>query len=131
MLTVARVLAIPALIAVWFSPLPNASLVCTLTFVLASLTDFLDGYLARRWHATTPFGAFLDPVADKLMVAAVLILLASESISWLIPTAAWVIISREIGVIALREWAAASGSGAHEAVAVNWVGKCKTATQVG
>lgn len=100
--------------------------IATALFVIASLTDYLDGYLARKWNQTTSFGAFLDPVADKLMVcAALLILLFLGRVSVLI---VFVIIAREIIVSALREWMAQRN--ARDKVAVNLLGKWKTATQM-
>mmetsp|Transcript_4430 Transcript_4430/g.11057 ORF Transcript_4430/g.11057 Transcript_4430/m.11057 type:complete len:288 (+) Transcript_4430:288-1151(+) len=137
-LTILRVLAIPVLIAGFYWESPLAAVSCTAVFIVAALTDFLDGYLARKMNASTPFGAFLDPVADKLMVAAVLILLCTKPISvgpfagdhLLVPISALAIIGREITMSALREWAAALGEKAHKAVAVNNLGKWKTATQM-
>jgi CDP-diacylglycerol---glycerol-3-phosphate 3-phosphatidyltransferase len=144
-LTLARVAAIPSLIYIWF--LPDSSLTCTLIFLAAAITDFLDGYLARKMKITSAFGAFLDPVADKLMVATVLILLSTRALplittltggvaamlsgnTWLMPVMTCLIIGREITMSALREWAAALGPQAHSAVAVSWMGKWKTATQM-
>lgn len=137
-LTLGRVAAIPALIAAWFWQDPAASTVVTALFIVASITDWLDGYLARKMNASTPFGAFLDPVADKLMVAAVLILLSTQPLAagpfagntWFVPVATLVIIGREISMSALREWAATLGPAAKAAVAVNAWGKWKTATQM-
>lgn len=137
-LTILRVLAIPVLIWGFYWQSAAAPALCTAVFIVAALTDFLDGYLARKMNASTPFGAFLDPVADKLMVAAVLILLSTKPIPvgpfagdhLLVPLSALAIIGREITMSALREWAAALGEKAHKAVAVNNLGKWKTATQM-
>ncbi|GAB4820039.1 hypothetical protein N2152v2_007085 [Parachlorella kessleri] len=137
-LTLLRVAAIPALVWVWYSSAPWAPLACTALFVGASLTDFLDGYLARKLNVASAFGAFLDPVADKLMVATVLILLSTRPVpagvaagsTWLLPCLTCAIIGREITMSALREWAAALGPEAHKAVAVSWMGKWKTACQM-
>lgn len=137
-LTLLRVASIPVLIGVWYSGLSAASLVCAGLFVAACLTDYLDGYLARRMGTSTAFGAFLDPVADKLMVATVLILLATEPVkggpwagnTWLLPSLSSAIIGREITMSALREWAASCSPEAHKAVAVSSWGKWKTATQM-
>lgn len=138
LLTLARVAAIPALVAAWYSTAAWAAPACTWLFVGASLTDYLDGYLARKMNASSAFGAFLDPVADKLMVATVMILMCTRPLpmglmagnTWLMPVVTCVIIGREITMSALREWAAALGPEAHSAVAVSWVGKWKTAAQM-
>lgn len=97
-----------------------------LIFALGGITDWLDGYLARRWNQTSSFGAFLDPVADKLLVAAALILLVelSRAPAWL----AAIIIGREITISALREWMAQQGK--NKSVAVAYIGKLKTAAQM-
>lgn len=134
-LTLLRVVAIPLLVAAWFS---GARVWCFSLFVGASVTDFFDGYLARKWDCSTPFGAFLDPVADKLMVATILILIGTVPVpagcfagnAWLLPAIACVIIAREITMSALREWAAALGPEAHAAAAVNKLGKYKTTSQM-
>ena len=134
-LTLFRVVAIPLLVAAWFS---SQWMWCFSIFVGASVTDFFDGYLARKWECSTPFGAFLDPVADKLMVATILILIGTVPVpagyfagnAWLLPAIACVIISREITMSALREWAAALGPEAHAAAAVNKLGKYKTSSQM-
>jgi len=112
--------------------------VTTAIFVSAAITDWLDGYLARKMKLGTPFGAFLDPVADKLMVAATLILLCTKSLEagifgqapWLLTVPAIAIIGREITMSAVREWAASQDKKLLEAVAVNNLGKWKTATQM-
>src|SRR5258705_904924 len=95
-------------------------------FIAAAATDWADGYLARRWNQTTSFGAFLDPVADKLMVAAALIVLTEKGI--VDPFASLIIIGREITISALREWMANIGKG--KSVAVNILGKVKTVSQL-
>lgn len=135
MLTLARVVAIPALVACWFSQM---WMWCWALFIGASITDFFDGYLARAWNCSTPFGAFLDPVADKLMVAILLILIGTVPIpagyfagnTWILPVTACIIIAREITMSALREWGATLGPEAHSAVAVNALGKYKTSSQM-
>lgn len=103
-------------------------LLLTLLFVLAAITDWLDGYLARRMNITSAFGRFLDPVADKLMVAAALIVLVQWHPNIIMAIAAIVIISREIAVSALREWMAELGN--RTSVAVSYVGKLKTTFQM-
>lgn len=100
----------------------------TLIFILAAITDWLDGYLARKMNITSAFGRFLDPVADKLMVAAALIILVQWHANIIMAVCAIVIISREIAVSALREWMAELG--ARTSVAVSYVGKLKTTFQM-
>eukprot|EP00884_Botryococcus_braunii_P012032 jgi/Botrbrau1/2082/Bobra.0047s0043.1 len=137
-LTVLRVFAIPILIGAWFSHWTSGSVLPTGVFLGASITDFLDGYLARKMDLTTAFGAFLDPVADKLMVATVLILLSTQPLpagvwagnAWFIPFCTCIVIGREITMSALREWAASLGPEAYSAVAVSQWGKWKTASQM-
>lgn len=130
LLTWGRVIAIPLLVAIYYAPFDNYAMVrdvlATVLFVGAAITDWLDGYLARRWNQTSKFGAFLDPVADKLLVAACLIVLVHDQrVHGLI---ALIIIGREITISALREWMASIG--ARTAVAVNELGKWKTAVQM-
>jgi len=96
-------------------------------FIAAAITDFLDGYLARKWNMCSPFGAFVDPVADKLMVATALVLLAGAN-GPIVAVPCSVILCREIGVSALREWMAERGK--RGSVAVGWSGKVKTACQM-
>ena len=103
-------------------------LILTFLFILAAITDWLDGYLARRMNITSAFGRFLDPVADKLMVAAALIVLVQWHPNIIMGIAAIVIISREIAVSALREWMAELGN--RTSVAVSYVGKLKTTFQM-
>lgn len=128
LLTLLRILVIPLLVVVYYLPLQSKYLICALLFGAAALTDWLDGYLARRWNQMTPFGAFLDPVADKLMVAVALGVLIEAYASWLMTLPALVIIGREIVISALREWMAEIG--ARASVAVSWIGKVKTTFQM-
>ena len=128
LLSLVRILLIPLFVLVFYIPLPDMHLACAAIFGLAGLTDLLDGYLARKWNQTTPFGAFIDPVADKLMVAVALVLLVDRyPHAWFVLPAA-VIICREIVVSALREWMAELGKRA--SVAVSYIGKVKTAMQI-
>lgn len=121
-LTYVRCMAIPALMGIFY--LPDSHILAGSIFAVASYTDWLDGYLARRWDITSAFGAFLDPVADKLMVSTSLILLAGRyGREIAIPAA--IILAREISVSALREWMAQRGE--RDAVKVGFQGKVKTA----
>lgn len=130
-LTWMRVALIPLVVGVYYLPLgwlsiPEQNLFAAVVFIAAALTDWLDGFLARLWNQTSAFGAFLDPVADKLMVAAALLqLLYVDRIPLLV---ALVIIGREITISALREWMAQIG--ATKSVAVNFLGKLKTGVQM-
>lgn len=131
LLTWLRILAIPLLIAVYYVPagwleLAERNVLATAIFMAAAFTDWLDGYLARRLNQTSAFGAFLDPVADKLMVAAALIVLVQLGRADAI--VASIIVGREITISALREWMAQIGSS--RSVAVSMLGKVKTATQM-
>ncbi|MFT0212074.1 CDP-diacylglycerol--glycerol-3-phosphate 3-phosphatidyltransferase [Pseudomonas sp. F1_0610] len=127
-LTTLRVALIPILVLFYCLPFAWSYWAASIVFALASFTDWLDGYLARRWKQNTPFGAFLDPVADKLLVAVALVLLVENHQSLFILLPALVIISREIVVSALREWMAEIGARAQ--VAVSQLGKWKTAAQM-
>ena len=128
LLTVARILLIPVFVVVYYLPVDWSATLATAIFVAAAVTDWLDGYLARRMNLTTAVGAFLDPVADKLMVAtALVVVLQADPQLWL-AFAVMVIIGREITISALREWMAELGRRAQ--VAVSEVGKFKTATQM-
>mmetsp|Transcript_3815 Transcript_3815/g.9101 ORF Transcript_3815/g.9101 Transcript_3815/m.9101 type:complete len:282 (-) Transcript_3815:157-1002(-) len=123
-LTYARCLAIPIFVALFYSKNAQSHLYCGTIFAFASITDWLDGFLARRWDVSTAFGAFLDPVADKLMVSTSLILLAGRyGAVAAIPTL--IILAREIAVSALREWMAQRGE--RDTVKVGYQGKVKTA----
>lgn len=128
LITVLRVLLIPIFILLFYLPYHWSYLASASVFAFAAATDWLDGYLARRLEQSTPFGAFLDPVADKLMVAVALVLLVQEHGNLWLTLPAAVIIGREIVVSALREWMAELGARAH--VAVSNLGKWKTAAQM-
>jgi cardiolipin synthase len=131
LLTWLRVAMIPLIVGVFYLPdswisLFDKGIASTVIFIAAAVTDWFDGYLARRWNETSAFGAFLDPVADKLMVAGALLLLVqlgrADSIL------AFIIIGREIAISALREWMAQIG--ASKSVAVSSIGKIKTTAQM-
>ncbi len=131
LLTWLRIALIPLFVLVFFLPFEWARPVSSLIFVVAGLTDILDGYLARKLNQTSRFGAFLDPVADKLMVATALVLIvhsAPDSFSIAVAVAAAIIIGREITISALREWMAEGGN--RNVVAVGPMGKIKTVAQI-
>ncbi len=126
--TLARIALIPVFIIVYYLPFFWSHAVAAFLFAIASITDWLDGFLARKLHQMSTFGAFLDPVADKLLVSSsLLMLVGSPSIDY-ITLPAIVIVGREIVISALREWMAEIGSRA--SVAVGYVGKIKTAMQM-
>jgi CDP-diacylglycerol---glycerol-3-phosphate 3-phosphatidyltransferase len=127
-LTVARIVAVPLLVALFYWNHPWAHVLSASVFIAAAITDTLDGYLARRMGITSPLGEFLDPVADKLIVAVALVLLVGHDTRPFIVITAAVIIGREITVSALREWMAHIGSRAK--VAVSGMGKVKTIVQM-
>ena len=126
-LTFSRILLIPLLILFFYLPYRWSLYLCTLIFILAMLTDWLDGYLARRFNQQSSFGAFLDPVADKLVISTALILLVSRQPDWVITLPALVIVGREIAVSALREWMAELGK--RSLLAVSVLAKIKTVAQ--
>jgi len=127
-LTWFRILAIPAFVLLFWFEGDGERWWSAGLFTVAAITDFLDGWLARKWQVQSALGAFLDPVADKLMVSAALLLLVHTTDNWWITLAALVIIMREISVSALREWMAELQ--ARAAVAVSWLGKAKTVFQL-
>jgi CDP-diacylglycerol--glycerol-3-phosphate 3-phosphatidyltransferase/cardiolipin synthase len=137
-LTVARIVMIPLVVILFYAPYPWAAPACGSMFILAAVTDSLDGYLARKLGQTSALGAFLDPVADKLMVVVALVLIVSHEPSelhfikfnphLLITLTAAVIVGREITISALREWMAEMG--ARGKVAVSSMGKLKTIFQM-
>lgn len=127
-LTLIRVVAIPVLVLVFYLPFKWSDMVAAGLFLAAGITDWLDGYLARKLNQTSPFGAFLDPVADKLIVGVALVVLVQVHATAWLAVPAMVIVSREITVSALREWMAELGQRAK--VAVSQLGKIKTVTQM-
>lgn len=131
LLTWLRVALIPLVVGVfylpdiWLTPFERG-VASTGIFIIAAVTDWFDGFLARRWNETSAFGAFLDPVADKLMVAgALLVLVQLDRVNAMV---AFIIIGREIAISALREWMAQIG--ASKSVAVSSIGKIKTTAQM-
>ncbi|MCW0217765.1 MAG: CDP-diacylglycerol--glycerol-3-phosphate 3-phosphatidyltransferase, partial [Prosthecobacter sp.] len=128
LLTLMRIMLIPVFIAAFYLPFSWAHGLAALIFALASFTDWLDGYLARRLKLMSPFGAFLDPVADKLLIASALLLLVGGKDINYITLPAIVIVGREIVISALREWMAEMG--ARASVAVGYIGKVKTTLQM-
>lgn len=127
-LTIIRIILIPVFVIVYYLPLSWSNILACAIFSLAAITDLLDGYLARRLGQISKLGEFLDPVADKLMVAVVLVLLVAKDPGLLMVIPAAVIIGREITVSALREWMAELG--ARSNVAVSVYGKIKTIAQM-
>ena len=127
-LTLLRIALIPLLAVIFYLPWEYSNIACTFIFFIAGFTDWLDGYLARKMGLETAFGAFLDPVADKVMVAFVLVLIIQSQASALLAIAGAIIISREIIIASLREWMAEIGQRAK--VKVSELGKWKTTTQM-
>lgn len=127
-LTLLRIALIPIFIAIFYLPWEWRYVASASIFGVAAATDWLDGYLARKLNQFTPLGAFLDPVADKLIVAAALVLLLQAHATVIFALPALVIISREIVISALREWMAELGK--RTSVAVSYIGKVKTALQM-
>lgn len=127
-LTLFRIVAIPLIVIVFFMGAAWSRPAAGWLFALAGVTDWLDGYLARRLDQTSSFGAFLDPVADKLIVSTALVLLVQADPQLIPSLIAAIIIGREIAVSALREWMSELGARAH--VAVTFFGKWKTTLQI-
>lgn len=128
LLTFLRIALIPVFVITFYLPVSWANILTTIIFALAAITDWFDGYLARKWGQTSAFGAFLDPVADKLIVAVALVLLVQADPSPWMAIPAAIIIGREITISALREWMAEIGQRAK--VAVSNLGKIKTTAQI-
>ena len=130
MLTLLRIALVPVLVLFFYLPVPWSNLACVIIFVAAAITDIADGAIARRMGQTSRFGAFLDPVADKIMVSTALVLLVQrqETYQAVFAIAAAIIIGREITISALREWMSEIGESAR--VQVSWVGKTKTVFQM-
>lgn len=127
-LSLLRVFLIPVLVVLFFLPIESASLWATVVFVVAAVTDWLDGYLARKWNQTSAFGAFIDPVADKLIVVVALIMVLFKTPVWYVLIPVILIIARELTVSALREWMAELGQ--RNVVKVSQMGKWKTTFQM-
>jgi CDP-diacylglycerol--glycerol-3-phosphate 3-phosphatidyltransferase len=127
-ITLFRIGLIPLFVLVFYLPYAWSNIVAAAIFAIASITDWIDGYLARALKQESPFGAFLDPVADKLMVVVAIVLLVEAHPSIYIALPSVIIIAREISISALREWMA--GLGSSTAVRVSFIGKAKTTTQL-
>lgn len=133
-LTLFRIGLLPVIVIVFYLPefFPGtrswSNLAAAGIFIAAAITDWLDGWIARRYNMSSAFGAFLDPVADKLMVAVALFLIVQQNPSMMMAVASAVIVGREISISALREWMAELGQRA--AVSVAWIGKLKTLMQI-
>ena len=128
LLTLLRIALVPVLILTFLLPGYWSYVLGAGIFALAGITDWLDGYLARKWEQMSQFGAFLDPVADKLIVVSALVMLAGTHANVWFSLAAVVIVGREVAISALREWMAEMQR--RGLVAVTWVGKAKTAVQM-
>ncbi len=126
--TFARISIIPFIIIVFYLPVKHNHIIAAMIFIVAASTDWLDGYLARKLHQCSSLGKFLDPVADKLLVAVALVMLVSLHASPLLTVPAAIIVCREITISALREWMAEIGKNTH--VSVSYVGKVKTTIQM-
>ncbi len=127
-ITLFRIALIPAFIIIFYLPFAWANVVATVVFFFACVSDWVDGYLARSMQLESSFGAFLDPVADKLMVVVVIVLLVEAHPSIYIALPSVVIVAREISISALREWMAQLGSST--TVKVSFIGKTKTVAQM-
>lgn len=128
LLTSMRILAIPFIVIIYWLPFEYAHPVAAMLFVLTAFTDWLDGYLARSLSQATEFGAFLDPVADKLLVAVTLVMILGSHQNAILVIPAAIIVGREIAISALREWMSVIGKRA--GVAVTWIAKVKTVIQM-
>ena len=127
-LTLFRVALIPLFVVVFYLPITYSPEITTFIFFIASITDWFDGYLARKWNQTTPLGAFLDPVADKVLVAVAFVCVVEYYHTWWITIPICIMIAREIIISALREWMAELGKRTNVAVSI-W-GKIKTTAQM-
>ena len=127
-LTLFRLALIPLFVVVFYFPITYSPEITTFIFFIASITDWFDGYLARKWNQTTPLGAFLDPVADKVLVAVAFVCVVEYYHTWWITIPICIMIAREIIISALREWMAELGK--RTSVAVSIWGKIKTTAQM-
>ncbi|KAK2959237.1 putative CDP-diacylglycerol--glycerol-3-phosphate 3-phosphatidyltransferase [Blattamonas nauphoetae] len=123
-----RLIIIPVIVLIYYFPFPHSKLVMGALVGLGAFSDFLDGYLARRFNTCSKFGAFVDPITDKIFVNAILILHMQTYHTWIVTVPTIIMVSREIIVTALREWMAQSGQ--RDVVGVKYLGKVKTATQM-
>ena len=128
LLTLFRIAAIPIVVICFYAPIPHSRPIAAILFGIAAVTDFIDGWVARNYGQTSRFGEFLDPVADKLMVSTVLVMLVQAESGWFEDIIAMIIIGREITISALREWMATIGERAN--VKVSLSGKIKTTLQM-
>lgn len=128
MMTWSRVVLIPVFLICYYAPIEDARFWAGLAFMVAAITDWFDGYLARKLNVSSKLGAFLDPVADKLIVSAALVVVAVEYQNLWVTLSAIVILMREVSISALREWMAENN--ARDVVAVSHLGKVKTASQL-
>ena len=127
-LTLLRIGSIPIIMVIFYLPIEDSRKWCALIFIIASVTDWIDGFIARKLDLHTSFGEFLDPVADKLLVVIILVLIVQADPAIYISIPAAIIIGREVTVASLREWMAKLGQ--RPKVKVSWVGKCKTFFQM-
>jgi len=127
-LTLFRIAMLPVMVVVFYAPFRGANIAASAVFIAAALTDWLDGWIARRYGLTSAFGAFLDPVADKLMVAVTLFLIVQDNPTRTLAVISAIIVGREITISALREWMAEIGE--HIRVRVAGIGKIKTIAQL-
>lgn len=129
-LTLLRVILVPFFTVIFYVPVNWSPILCTIIFFIAALTDWFDGFLARRWKQTTSFGKFLDPIADKIMVITALILIAEHFHVWWVTLPVSSIIVREIIISALREWIAGLNINYFNSIVVSWISKLKTFIQM-
>ncbi len=127
LITFSRIALIPVMLFFYFSGMENAHWFALITFVVAGVSDGIDGFIARRWNATSQLGQFLDPIADKLIIASAAIAIAGSYDHWWYSIAAILIIGRDIIVSALREWA--TSTEVRSSLQVSWWGKSKTFVQ--
>ncbi len=128
LLTFFRIILIPFLVLFFYFPFCGAPFICTFLFIIAALTDWFDGFLARFWQQTTKVGEFLDPLADKIMIVTALVLITEYYHIWWITLPTVIMIIREIIISSLREWMAKLGQ--RNCISVSWMGKFKTSVQM-
>lgn len=128
LLTLLRLLMVPCFTIIFYLPVSWGPMVCTFIFFIAAITDWFDGFLARRWKQTTKFGKFLDPVVDKVMIITALILISEYFHAWWITVPTFSMVIREIIISALREWVASINC--KNNISVFWISKVKTFVQM-